>query len=220
LLFEKKDALEAVMGVLGVLLLERFGGGVVFRSSLSAEGTENDDILLLNGVPRGKRFKGGSLIGCRFFLLVCGTDGDVSTSVDPEPTVSPLLCLIVDLGVGSMPGLLLSTPESSTFDSSLLSTAAVSLRSCVEVARAEGFVGGIANEKPLCSESLGDSYAFGIAGTGGTSSSSPAVEPWSFLALGVGRRDPDKVELRGWSEEVASFNELRLEFEDNEIPDA
>ena len=71
LLFEKKLALDAVIGVLGVLLAARFGGGVTFRSSTSAEGAGNDEIRLLKGVPSGSRFKGGSLSGCKFFLLEC-----------------------------------------------------------------------------------------------------------------------------------------------------
>lgn len=41
-------------------------------------------------------------------------------------------------------------------------------------------------------ESLGDSYAFGIAGTGGTSSSSLfAAELCTFLGLGVGSLDDE-----------------------------
>lgn len=42
-------------------------------------------------------------------------------------------------------------------------------------------------------ESLGDSYAFGIAGTGGTSSSSSLfpVELCTFLGFGVGSLDED-----------------------------
>jgi hypothetical protein len=90
---EKKLTLEAVIGVLGVLLAARLGGGVVLRSPTSAEGAGKEEILLLNGVPRGSRLRGGSRIGCRFFLLLC-TDGLFSAS-DPAPTVSPLLCLIV-----------------------------------------------------------------------------------------------------------------------------
>lgn len=88
----KKLALEAVIGVLGVFAL-RFGGGVAFLSSNSPDGTGNDDIRLLNGVLRGRRFKGGSLIGCKSFLLECCTTGVLSGS-DPAPTVNPLLCLI------------------------------------------------------------------------------------------------------------------------------
>jgi len=51
------------MGVLGVLLTDRLGGGVTLRMSISAEGAGNEEIRLLEGVPRGSRFNGGSLIG-------------------------------------------------------------------------------------------------------------------------------------------------------------
>ena len=96
LLFEKKLVFDAVIGVLGVLL-PRFGGGVKSRSSTSAEGTGKDEILLLKGVPRGSRFNGGSLMGWRFFLLLCCAAGLWSASDPTEPTVIPLLCLIVPL---------------------------------------------------------------------------------------------------------------------------
>lgn len=69
LLREKNVALEAVMGVLGVLLADLLGGGVVLRSSVSVEGAGKAEIRLLNGVPRGKRLSGGNRIGCKFFLL-------------------------------------------------------------------------------------------------------------------------------------------------------
>lgn len=81
------------MGVLGVLFEARIGGGVTLRSSTSADGAGKDEIRLLNGVPSGSRFSGGSLIGCKFFLLDCCTAGDLSCS-DPDPTVKPLRCLI------------------------------------------------------------------------------------------------------------------------------
>lgn len=90
---EKKFAFDAVMGVLGVLLRARFGGGVTAPSSRSPDGAGKDDILLLNGVPSGSRLSGGSLIGCRFFLLDCCTVGVLSCS-GPFPTVKPRLCLM------------------------------------------------------------------------------------------------------------------------------
>jgi hypothetical protein len=80
---------------------------VVVRSSTSAEGAGNDEILLLNGVPSGNRFRGGSLIGCRFFFVCCIV-GVLSAS-DPEPTVSPRLWRIdpvLFLGVSSLAGLI------------------------------------------------------------------------------------------------------------------
>jgi hypothetical protein len=130
LLLEKKLALDAVMGVLGVLFVARFGGGVVARSSTSADGTGNADILLLNGVPSGSKFKGGSLIGCKFFLLVCGTTGVFSTSAEPEPTVRPRLCRIVLLAFRGGFVLVGSIPSASMSSSSVVSTALLSGVSC------------------------------------------------------------------------------------------
>jgi hypothetical protein len=66
-----------------------------------------------------------------------------------------------------------------------------------------------------------------MAGTGGTSSSISPAELWTFLGFGVGRRDPDNAGLaRGWRDVFPKFprfdnlKELRLEFDDNDIPEA
>jgi tRNA U34 5-methylaminomethyl-2-thiouridine-forming methyltransferase MnmC len=67
---------------------------------------------------------------------------------------------------------------------------------------------------------LGDSYAFGIAGTGGTSSSSPPAELCTFLVFGVGRRELDNAGVRSWRDEFPNRRELRLELDDKEIPEA
>lgn len=88
---EKKLALEAVMGVLGVLAAVRFGGGVTLPSSASSKGKA--DNRLLKGVPRGSRLSGGNLIGCKFFLLDCCT-GVVLSGSGVLPTVKPLRCLM------------------------------------------------------------------------------------------------------------------------------
>lgn len=64
-------ALDAVMGVLGVLFLVRFGGGVVVRLLLSADETGKVEIRLLVGEPSGSKFNGGSRSGCKFFLVDC-----------------------------------------------------------------------------------------------------------------------------------------------------
>jgi hypothetical protein len=62
----------------------------------------------------------------------------------------------------------------------------------------------------------------GIAGTGGTSSSSSGpAELWTFLAgFGVGNRDPANAAFRGCSVVFPTLKELRLEFEEMEIPEA
>jgi hypothetical protein len=76
--------------------------------------------------------------------------------------------------------------------------------------------------KLLRSGSFGDSYAFGIAGTGGTSSSSsPPAELCTFRGFGVGRRELDKTWLlRVGIPEPPTLRELMLELEDSEMPEA
>jgi hypothetical protein len=221
LLLEKKLAFDAVMGVLGVLLLARFGGGVVaLRLSTSAEGTGKDDILLLKGVPSGNRLRGGSLMGCRFFLLLLegGITGGFSTS--PDPTVSPLRCraALGFLGVSVFVG---STPKASMCERWVLSSRSVSTVFWAE----ERDAGVLDKEDPkanvACSGSFGDSKALGIAGTGGTSSSSSTpAELWTFRGFGVGRREPEKAGFpRFMMEDVATLREFRLELDDKGTPE-
>jgi hypothetical protein len=221
LLFGKKLALEAVIGVLGVLLLARFGGGVVAaRLSSSAEGTGKDEILLLKGVPSGSRFRGGSLMGCRFFLLLLwGIKGALSTS--PDPTVSPLRCRVV-LALFGLSVFVGSSPNASMCEILVTSRGFVSTACCGDSWDAGVFTEDAAKEKVVRSGSFGDSNAFGIAGTGGTSSSSSApAELWTFLGLGVGRREPDKAGFpRFKMEEVAILKEFKLEFDDRDTPEA
>jgi hypothetical protein len=209
------------MGVLGVLLLDRFGGGVRLRPSTSADGTGNDDILLLKGVPRGSRLSGGNLIGCRFFLLVCGAAGVLSTSTEPDPTVRPRLCLIVPLLLRGVSVFVGSMPRLSICRSSVSSRPGLFVGSEGDGWADDSLRAEVENEKMLCSGSFGDSYAFGMAGTGGTSSSTSPAELWTLRGLGVGSRDPERAGLpRVWSVPVPSLNEFRLEFDDNDIPDA
>lgn len=68
---------------------------------------------------------------------------------------------------------------------------------------------------------MGDSYALGIAGTGGTSSpSSPPAELCKFRAFGVGSREFANVVLARIGIPVPNFNEFKLELEDTDMPDA
>lgn len=65
---EKKLALDAVIGVLGVFILLRVPGGVAGRSP--ASGLLCRDLILADvGVLRGSRFSGGSRRVCNAFLL-------------------------------------------------------------------------------------------------------------------------------------------------------
>jgi len=210
-------AFDAVIGVLGVLLAARFGGGVTLRSSGSSEGAGKEDIRLLNGVPSGSRFSGGSLIGCRFFLLDCCTVGVVFSGSGPFPIVKPLLCLMD-------PELLFANPPSrvSFCRGSADCASSVATDSCDAGWEAPAFGGCVGKPKLVRSGSLGDSKAFGIAGTGGTSSCSPPLELCAFRGFGAGNRELDGAGLarRGIEEGGPTFSELRLELEESETPDA
>lgn len=76
--------------------------------------------------------------------------------------------------------------------------------------------------KLLRSGSLGDSYAFGIAGTGGTSSGgSPLVELCAFRGFGAGNRELEGAGFaRKGIEEVPTFSEFKLELDESEMPEA
>jgi hypothetical protein len=214
LALEKKLAFDAVIGVLGVFAL-RLGGGVTLRSSTSADGAGKDDIRLLKGVPSGSRFNGGSLIGCRFFLVDGCTVGVLSGS-DPAPTVRPLLCLMDP--VLFLAGLAL---RPSLYRGSARWVLDVAAESCAGGGGRFDFEVGVENTKLLRSGSLGDSYAFGIAGTGGTSSCSPPAELWTFRGFGAGNRELEGAGLaRRGIEEVPTFSEFKLEFDESEMPEA
>lgn len=155
LLLEKKLAFDAVIGVLGVLFVARLGGGVVFRSSTSAEGAGNEEILLLNGVSSGSKFRGGSLMGCKFFLLA--EMAGVLSASDPEPTVNPLRCLIEPLLLLRVSVFLGSMPRASIFWISAALTSSAAEGPCEAIGVPLGFNEEVEKEKLLCSGSFGDS---------------------------------------------------------------
>lgn len=210
---EKKLVFEAVMGVLGVLLAARFGGGVRVRLSTSSEGAANEEMRLLTGVSRGSKFNGGSLMGCRSFLLECCIVGVLSGSA-LAPTVSPRLCLmepVLELKCEA------SFPTCSSF------RPPYTLVLAEEGFDADGVLGfaEVENENVWRSGSFGDSKALGMAGTGGTSSVSPPAELCTFRGFAVGSRELWRVGLvRSGIEEPPTFKELMLEVEDKEMPEA
>lgn len=68
-------------------------------------------------------------------------------------------------------------------------------------------------------DSLGDSYTFGIAGTGGTSSSSSFEAGILFIDLGAGRREPLFWGKRGCSDPVDVLTVLLLASDPTENPE-
>lgn len=67
-------------------------------------------------------------------------------------------------------------------------------------------------------DSFGDSYTFGIAGTGGTSSSS-SFEAGMLIDLGAGKREPLFCGKRGCNEPVDVLTVLLLVSEPTENPE-
>lgn len=174
LLREKKDAFDAVIGVLGVLVLTRRGGGVTCPSE--NEGSCKAAILVVVGVLKGSRFRGGSRSGCKFFFfaviaLFCWSRSELEVT---EPYWR--FCGSRSFLTGSRTEAL---PDKLVVEELFILLASNGILD-FRLLRKGGSAG----------DSLGDSYALGIAGTGGTSSSSlfPA-ELCTLLDLGVGNLD-------------------------------
>lgn len=84
------------------------------------------------------------------------------------------------------------------------------------------FGGCAKNAKLPCSGSLGDSNAFGMAGTGGTSSWSPVFVFCGFRGFGAGIRRLFGAGLvrRGIEEGGPTLSEFKLELDESETPEA
>lgn len=159
--------------MLGVLFAFRPGEGVDFP--LPAPFSCRAATFAAVGVLKGSRFRGGSLNGCRFFLLL-GTAAAFGWGAMGN------FRLAVDSGAASC-----ADATGMSFVEELL----ILLASYAKLGfRLENGVSA--------GDSLGDSYAFGIAGTGGTSSRSCSAELCTFLVLGVGNLD-----------EVGMFRDIR-----------
>jgi len=177
----KKVALDAVMGVLGVFIVLRAAGGVVVPS-LDSFFELNALIFAAVGVLSGRRFNGGNLRVCKFFLLDlrCGlalTSGSTDGSV----------------GAGNGGGLADTCEEvlgARGVSIAFIASASVETTGLAEIAPSKGGRLEDRAEKNGWSCSLpGDSYALGIAGTGGTSSSKVVFPDVSNLGFGVGSRE-------------------------------
>ena len=180
---EKKDAFEAVIGVLGVFVLTLRGGGVIMPSEATGAGIAA--ILEAVGVLRGNRFSGGRRSGCRFFFLTCC---EFLCSTSPFESCFLVCSVLTGSRVEARPDRLLVDMLLIL----LASNGPLILR-CMK----NGGSAGV---------SFGDSYAFGIAGTGGTSNSSSFPAELWIRGFGVGNREEfsggGNCGMRGWSEPV------------------
>ena len=201
----KKFALEAVMGVLGVFCAPRLGGGVVgLRSSFVLE-CARAAILSAVGSLAGSRFNGGSRIGCKVRLPFCA----------PEALSSPSSRCIAEALVRCRSTTAFGVSLSEDVDEAAEGFSIVETLVLLLASNCRLDLRGMKLKGTSCSF-FGDSYALGIAGTGGTPSSD-AVETTSFLLFNVGNRDAAKF----WSDLVlpafGARMELRLALEDTEI---
>lgn len=204
-LCEKNVALDAVIGVEGVFVAIFLGGGVSRTCSLDS-GERGScfslsfkaSILALIGVLNGSKFNGGNFNGCKLFLLILFFD----------------LTSVFGIGTGC-----LLIGVSSSFKSSRLAAAA---ESALAYEASSGRLDLRCVKNGTSVSYLGDSYALGIAGTGGTSSVSPVLPPLapSFRGLGVGNLE---VEADCGSLGCRELLELRAEFmlvfDDSDIPE-
>ena len=174
LFLEKKLALDAVIGVLGVFMVLRTPGGVDGWSWTSILESLNALIFAAVGVLKGNTFNGGSRNAClSLFLIGLGC-------VFCLGSVSAWKFEIRDDDDGAR-------GVSRVF----IASANVVTNGLADIGVSIGGKLDDLAEKYGWSNSLpGDSYAFGIAGTGGTSPSELVCVPdVSIFGLGVGRRE-------------------------------
>jgi hypothetical protein len=164
---EKNDDFEAVIGVLGVFVAARRGGGVDRSCGTDLSFCKAATFAAV-GVLKGCRFKGGSLSGCRFFFF----DG---VPLDFCSVSKPTILRDRDSGSCLTKSCIVVPPDSSLVDMLLMLLESKGRLDLL-----------LLNNSGSAGDSLGDSYAFGIAGTGGTSSSSFPAELCTFLVFGVG----------------------------------
>jgi hypothetical protein len=156
------------------------------------------------GVLSGPKVMGGSRNGWRFFLF-CAPAGFFSASPrDAWPVLRLLGRRWTLAGAGSL--------------TCITDVLAVELLWTLLASKAR-FDFRFSKKDNSAGDSLGDSYTLGMAGTGGTSSSSSAVvELRRFRDLGAGNLEPPDA-LRGWIEPVDVRTVLKLVVEPTESPE-
>lgn len=156
--------------MLGVFVVVRRGGGVDL-SLLAPVSLCNAAIFAVVGLLRGSKFKGGNLRGWRFFFF----DGVPFDFCSTSDATTLLFLDSTSILIGSCVAV---SPDNSVVEMLLMLLASKGR-----------LVFRLLKNGASAGDSLGDSYALGMAGTGGTSSSSLPAELWTFLVLGVGNLD-------------------------------
>lgn len=181
------------------------GGGLRLRSALLCSCSAA--ILFVVGVLNGPRLIGGSLRGCRCLLpcgvLLCSVSAWVLFGAYELFRALGLRWTLVGSGKTGIE--ILPVGLELELSTSIL-LKAVFFFSMKYVSAGESF---------------GDSYALGMAGTGGTSSSSSAgIGLCTVVCLGAGNRDVDEgCETRGCVEPIEVLTVLKLMDEVTERPE-
>lgn len=153
----EKLAFDAVIGVLGVVCWLSCGGGVTAPELMDPAPSYKAAIFAAVGVLSGSKFSGGNRKGCSVLRLMLAAPPTFFSVPGYSSTVRPLLCRPTSafgIPLSPRPGI-----RHSVFE--LLSALALSNGKLVLRAKKKGWSISV----------LGDSYALGMAGTGGTSSS-------------------------------------------------
>ena len=153
----------------------------------------------------GRRFRGGRRNGCKVLRPSCAPDA-LSSELSPGLVFVPLVCFCSRSGLG------VSLSE-ELFDAA---EAYSSVDELFTLSASDGCRDDFRGAKNGDSGSpLGDSYAFGMAGTGGTPSSLAALAALSERLLEVGNLDTDAVCCNlVWL--LDAFVELKLVLEETE----
>jgi hypothetical protein len=179
---EKNEAFEAVIGLLGVFVLTRRGGGVMLPLRLK-ESCPSVVTFAAVDVLNGSKFNGGNRKGFRFFFFVVliGVVWFWSAS-DEDVADTNWRGLGSRSFFGGSRNEIIETLPDKLADEVLLILLVSKFIFDARLLKKGGSIG----------VSFGDSYALGMAGTGGTSSSSlfPA-ELLRLLGFGVGRREEE-----------------------------
>lgn len=172
---EKKLAFDAVIGVLGVFVFGCLGGGVSVPWTVSWL-PSNARILAAVGVLKGRRLSGGNRNGWRFFFA----------------TFAPPFCF--DSWSGTSEDLrddeMLSVGVFKDCEPDTESVVGLSNAAAAAAVSNGMRLDDLAEKNGWSTSLCGDSYALGIAGTGGTSSSNAYCVP-SPRALGVDNLDDE-----------------------------
>lgn len=209
--FGKKELRDAVIGVEGVLVIWR-GGGELGGRAAWLWSVCNRAILFTVGVLNGPTVSGGRFIDLKFLrgCADCGCDfsGCALFSGEAAAVGTGLRALFRRCTALAFSWIACTGPDRLPVDV---------LRILLESSAKFDFL--LSKKCISAGDSFGDSYTFGIAGTGGTSSSSSVEAGMLVIDFGAGSREPVFWGRRGCNDPVDVLTVLLLASEPTENPE-